>query len=158
MKANLILIRVDITASPQIQNTLCSSPAQWFSDCVKKTNKSIVEESFLELTMWLMVHEDSLNNLISRKWDLDFVVVFGLVLFVLFYTEYRQAQVGVREAEEERILSRLHAQHGPRNGANLMTLRSWPEPKSRVKHLTDWATQMPWDFSVLTETVEINQW
>ena len=30
---------------------------------------------------------------------------------------------------------------GPYNGMDLMTLRSSPEPKSRVRCLTDWATQ-----------------
>ena len=51
----------------------------------------------------------------------------------------------------ERILSRLHAQcsawcgarHGAVLGLNPITLGSWPEPKSRVRHSTDWATQVP---------------
>ena len=31
----------------------------------------------------------------------------------------------------------------PDVGLSLMTLRSWPEPKSRVPRLTEWATQAP---------------
>ena len=31
----------------------------------------------------------------------------------------------------------------PTRGSNPWTVRSWPEPKSRVRHLTDWATQAP---------------
>ena len=30
----------------------------------------------------------------------------------------------------------------PNVGLNLMTLRSWLKPKLRVRHLTDWATQV----------------
>ena len=41
------------------------------------------------------------------------------------------------------ISSKLHAQHGAEQGLNLMTLRSWLEPKLRVRHLTDWTTQAP---------------
>ena len=28
----------------------------------------------------------------------------------------------------------------PNAGLDLMTLKSWPEPKSKFEHLTDWAT------------------
>ena len=47
-------------------------------------------------------------------------------------------------AEGERIPRRLFAEHGARLGAqSLMTLRSWSEPKPRVRCSTDWATQAP---------------
>ena len=47
------------------------------------------------------------------------------------------------ERGRERILSRLHAQHGTDMGLDLMTLRSGPELKSRVVCLTGRATQVP---------------
>ena len=49
--------------------------------------------------------------------------------------------VGGAEGEEERTLSRFHLRLSaePEAGLDVMTLRSWPELKSRVKHLTDWA-------------------
>ena len=34
----------------------------------------------------------------------------------------------------------------PRARLDLTTVRSWPEPKSRVHRLTNWTTQMPLDF------------
>ena len=44
----------------------------------------------------------------------------------------------------EKILIRLHTvSMEPEVGLDLTTMRSWPEPKSRVGHLTDWATQVP---------------
>ena len=45
---------------------------------------------------------------------------------------------GGRESQADSILS-----GEPDEGLDLMTLRSWPEPKSRAVHLTDCATQVP---------------
>ena len=42
-----------------------------------------------------------------------------------------------RRRGRQRILSRLHDHLGARCGADLMTVRSWPEPKSRVRRLAD---------------------
>ena len=52
---------------------------------------------------------------------------------------------GGAEGEGERISSRFHAECGATSDAGLdpMTLRSWPELKSRVGRLTDCATQVP---------------
>ena len=47
----------------------------------------------------------------------------------------------VGEGQRERIPSRLRCAE-PNAGLEL-SVRSWPEPKSRVGHLTDWATQVP---------------
>ena len=47
--------------------------------------------------------------------------------------------------EGKRISSRLPSwawSREPDTGPDLMTLRSWPEPKAKVGCLTDWATQM----------------
>ena len=45
---------------------------------------------------------------------------------------------GKRESQADLMLSMV-----PNLGLDLMTLRSWPRLKSRVGHLTDWATQEP---------------
>jgi len=37
----------------------------------------------------------------------------------------------------------LHTSMEPNAGLELTTLRSRPEPRSRVRHLTDWAMQVP---------------
>ena len=66
---------------------------------------------------------------------------------VFFWGGVREREVswagrGIRRGRE-RIISRLHAQ--PNMGLKLMTLRSWPKLKSRVRCLTYWATQTPQD-------------
>ena len=45
---------------------------------------------------------------------------------------------GQREGERENPKQALCCQHG-----HLRTVRSWPELKSRVRRLTDWASQVP---------------
>ena len=45
---------------------------------------------------------------------------------------------GERESQADSVPSTE-----PNAGLHLTTLRSWPEPKSRVQRLTDWATQAP---------------
>ena len=39
----------------------------------------------------------------------------------------------------------------PDVGLDLTTVRSWPKPKSRVRHLTNWATHAPQDTSHLKQ-------
>ena len=36
-----------------------------------------------------------------------------------------------------------HCEHKAYVGLDFTTMKSWPELKSRVSHLTDWATQVP---------------
>ena len=61
--------------------------------------------------------------------------------------ERESACVSRVEAETEgrqRIPSRLHAvSTEPDVSSNSQTMRSWPEPKPRVRRLTNWATQVP---------------
>ena len=67
-----------------------------------------------------------------------------------------------RGRERERILDRLHPQHcapcrtpcgawrgGGHAGLGLMTLRSCPEPISRVRYLTNWVTQASLSLRIL---------
>ena len=63
----------------------------------------------------------------------------------LIYLFREQAWVGggaererERESQTDCVLSTE-----PNAGLNARTLRSWPEPKSRVKQSTNWAIQMP---------------
>lgn len=48
---------------------------------------------------------------------------------------------GRREERESRAESLLSVK--PSVGLGLMTMKSWHELKSRIRHLTDWATQAP---------------
>ena len=53
-------------------------------------------------------------------------------------------KVSLRYQSRDRIPSRLHAISTQSDaGLKLITVRSWPELKSRVLHLTNWATQAP---------------
>ena len=57
---------------------------------------------------------------------------------------------GMVRGEGERE-SRLHAQHlafspDAKVGLHLRTVWSWPEPKSKVRDLTNWATQAPLNY------------
>ena len=72
------------------------------------------------------------------------ILYLFLSLFILFIERKREREKW-RQRRRERIPSKLHAitieldsraqTHKP--------MRSWTEPKSRVRHLTNWATQVP---------------
>ena len=69
--------------------------------------------------------------------------LFFLSLFILRERE-RIRGGGQREGERGRIPSRLHAvSTEPTQGSISWTMRSWPEPKSKVRHLTDYRLQVP---------------
>ena len=78
--------------------------------------------------------------------DLIYIYIFNfnywmlLLYFILSYCILLERE-GVG-GERERILSRFHAQCWTPCGLSSITdQRSWPELKSRVRHLTNWATQ-----------------
>ena len=88
------------------------------------------------------------------KWSVS--VLFCLCPLKNIYLFRERVQVGERGRERERDRERQReterereSQVGstlimePNMGLNLTTVRSWPEPKSRVGHSTDWATQVP---------------
>ena len=63
------------------------------------------------------------------------------ILFI-YLRERESVSRGVGGAEGEgQAHSMLSTE--PYVGLSLTTLRSWPEPKSWVRHSTDWATQAP---------------
>ena len=70
------------------------------------------------------------------------------MFFKVYFWEREQAGEGqrerARERERERIKSRLWlSAQSPMQGLNPRTVRSWRESRSRVRRLTDWATQVP---------------
>ena len=91
-------------------------------------------DSWLKIT-WNTQHSDLLKNVYliilrerERKWE----------------REHARAEEGQRERRRERIPSRVcTVSPGPDVGLSLTTMRLWPELKSRVRCLTDWATQAP---------------
>ena len=82
----------------------------------------------------------------------------------IFYFIYRDRECGhicawargSRGRSRERILSSHHAHvHGADWSLDLMTLRSWPELKSRAGHSTDWGTQVPQCGCILRATCKL---
>ena len=73
--------------------------------------------------------------------------LFALYFYLCFLKIYlfeRECEwrEGQRERETESQADSLLSTE-PATGLDPTTLRSWPEPKSRVSHLTDWGTQAP---------------
>ena len=59
------------------------------------------------------------------------------------------AGIGAEGEEERESSSRLPTEYGATHGAwYTRTLRTRPEPKSRVRCLTKWATQVPLDIAI----------
>ena len=78
-------------------------------------------------------------------------IIYSLILIIFFQDfiylwegeKERERQYKQREEQRKRI-SRPHAlSMEPHMGFDLMTLKSWPEPKSRAGCLTNWATHVP---------------
>ena len=67
-------------------------------------------------------------------------VRYFLKFIYLFWEREKEAEwEGEREAQAGSMLSA----QSPTRGSISRTVRSGPEPKSRVRRLTDWATQAP---------------
>lgn len=47
------------------------------------------------------------------------------------------------------------AEPDPDSGLDLTTQRSWPEPQSKVQHLTDWASQVPHIWIILNKLIDL---
>jgi len=61
--------------------------------------------------------------------------------------EHEQTEGGEAEGQADSTLSTE-----PNAGLDSRIPRPWPEPKSRVGHLTDWATQAPLHICTFMET------
>ena len=80
----------------------------------------------------------------------ELLKLFFKVYFHLCWERERgQAEKGQREQETE--------SQGGFVPMSLQTVRSWPEPKSRVRCLTDWATQAPQWLVEFIETQHVAQ-
>ena len=70
--------------------------------------------------------------------------LFFFCKFIYLFLERESTGKGQRERERENPKQALHCQLGPWCGAQThKTVRSWPELKTTVGCLTDWATQVP---------------
>jgi len=84
-------------------------------------------------------------------------ILFYFILFYLFIWQRERTQAGVvAEGEAD-----LPPSREPDAGPDPRTLKSWPESRSRVRRLTDYATQvLQWPpcfnlFSLLIQTYQI---
>ena len=84
-----------------------------------------------------------INKIFKKNWT-----CFSFFKILFIYLRQKACVKGVREEESEKeILKRLHSQGGAKcvcvggEALHLRTLRSWSEPKARVKHSTDGTTQ-----------------
>ena len=77
-----------------------------------------------------------------------FFLNFLKYLFI-FEREIKHEQGRCRERGRERIPSRLYDQPEPDMGLDLTIGRSLPEPISRVRCLSNWATQVPHVFPII---------
>ena len=86
-------------------------------------------------------------QLIVHSFDLIVHLDIYLHFFLLYLKECTYS------AQERKSQSRLCCQHRAQQRVpNSRTMRSWPEPKSRVRYLTNWATHVPLHFSWLQMT------
>ena len=79
-------------------------------------------------------------------------ILFGCYFFLkicIFEMGEGAEREGEREPQADSTVSTE-----PDTGLSLMTLRSWPEPKSRVSHLTNWATQASALTAICKKTTE----
>ena len=132
--------------------------------CVRKKNVKIYTyllifatsnlERINQKTMTLYLQGMLRNGWSDREWsDTVFKKIFWTFIFIF---ERERVCVCVHASKwkrgrdretEDQNQSSLRVQT-PLWGLNSQTGKSWPEPKSRVSRLTDWATQAPleWHF------------
>ena len=74
-----------------------------------------------------------------------YLFIYLFLKFIYLFWERVWTREGQREREgkrESQAGSTLSAQ-SPTRGLISWTVRSWPDPKPRVRRLTDWTTQVP---------------
>ena len=91
---------------------------------------------------WLFFNE--------HRFALQYITfIFWMFMYLFVYSEREREREGAsggraeREGERESQASLAPPAQSPTQDSNSWTVRSWPEPKSRVGRLTDWATQAP---------------
>lgn len=107
----------------------------------------------LPITCWVTM-VTLFNLLVSisfcLKWWFPLTILFFEKIYLFIWEgerlrerENMQVVEGWGQKERERIPSRLNTEPAPNTGLNLPTLRSWPELKSKVQLLTNWAAAIP---------------
>ena len=80
----------------------------------------------------------------ERERESFFFLSFLKCLFIYLFWKRESREGAERERERENPKQALHCQHRARHKARSHEpLRSWPELKSRVSCLTDWAPRAP---------------
>ena len=64
-------------------------------------------------------------------------------VYLLWEREHKPGRNRERGRERESQAGSALSAQSPKRGSNSRTVRSWPEPKSRVRRSTDWSTQAP---------------
>ena len=103
-----------------------------------KVKKIYIFESMLHISIhifwcWYLKVKTMINNFFY------FIYFFNVYLF----WESVRVGKGQREGERENPKQAPHCQLRAQHRAWSHNLGSWPEPKSRVGHSTDWAIQVP---------------
>ena len=104
--------------------------------------------SILKCTFFHIINFPKVNMHLIIKVDILNIIIVHLFLMFIYFERERENEwtgEGQREEERESQASPVLPAQSPMQGSILIsqTLRSWPEPKSRIRHLTDWAMQAP---------------
>ena len=95
---------------------------------------------------WLECHVILLVKTMLKFYHIVFPLLSSLFYFFdvyLFILRERESRGGTeREGDKESQSGSALPMQSPMWGSNSQSLRSWPEPKSRVRWLTDWATKV----------------
>ena len=86
------------------------------------------------------------HEIISLQQSSEGVFFFAFIyLFIhsFIHSFIQRGGKGQREEERESQAGFALPAQSTEQGSNSQTVGSWPEPESRVKCLTDWATQVP---------------
>ena len=71
-----------------------------------------------------------------------------MFIYLFWERESTQAREGLRERKKESQAGSTLSAQSPTQGSISRSVRSWPELQSRVRSLTDWATQAPLKISL----------
>ena len=95
--------------------------------------------------MYLFLKQDITLFFGNLLLNLPFLVFNSIILslFIYFERESESNQVRGRERGRESWAGSMLSLQIPSRASNSQTVRSLPEPKPRVRGLTDWATQVP---------------
>ena len=93
---------------------------------------------------------------VSAHTGSDQHLIYFLSLFIYFWEGERQGE-GIERGRESQAGFASSVQ-SPMYGLNSWTVRSWPESKSRVRRLNDWAIQEPWSSFLILFSPNVLLW